>query len=285
MSDWPKGPTAWIEDRRLFISVPFTWNLYDVCTEVSQRSFLWDYATVGGPAVKLSRRFKTPFRWLGDVTVDYRDMPGVLERVNPWAMRTSVGCPNNCSFCGVSRIEPVFRELDIHKVTPIICDNNFLACSKKHRKYIYKNLHAICKNGPQVDFNQGLDARKMSKWDADWLSELRAKCRLAYDYPAEGEAVRKAFRLLRNAGVILKNISVYALIGWKDTPAEAWERCNEINSWGVYTCPMWFHELDAMYWNQVTEKQKALGWDKQKRQHIMGYFWQHRGEPLKSPPK
>ena len=120
MSDWPKGPTAWIEDRRLFVSVPFTWNLYDVRTMASQRSFLWDAVSVGGPAVKLSRGFKEPFRWPDEVTVDYGDMPGVLERVNPWAMRTSTGCPNRCEYCGVARIEPVFRELDIHKVVPIV---------------------------------------------------------------------------------------------------------------------------------------------------------------------
>jgi len=277
MSDWPKGPTAWIDDRRLFVSVPFTWNLNDVRTEVSQQSFLWDHATVGGPAVKLSRDFEKPFRWPDDVAVDYGDMAGVLERVNPWAMRTSVGCPNSCGFCGVPRIEPIFRELDIHKVTPIVCDNNFLACSKKHRRYIYKNLHAICDNGVQVDFNQGLDARRMSKWDADWLCEVGAKCRLAYDYPAEGDAVREAFGILRSAGITKKQIFVYALIGWGDRPEEAWKRCREIETWGVYTCPMWFHELDAMKWNAVTEKQDALGWTDQKRLDIMGWFWQHRG--------
>jgi len=91
MSDWPKGPTAWIDDRRLFVSVPFTWNLNDVRTSVSQRSFLWDHATVGGPAIKLSRGFEKPFRWPDDVTVDYGDMDGVLHRGE------SVG---NADFCG-----------------------------------------------------------------------------------------------------------------------------------------------------------------------------------------
>ena len=277
MNDWPKGPTTWLEDRRLFVSVPFTWNLSDVRAMAAQRSFLWDAVTVGGPAVKLSQGFSEPFRWHGEVTVDYGDMLGVLERVNPSAMRTSTGCPNRCGYCGVSRIEPVFAELPIKIARPVVCDNNFLACSEAHRAHVYHLLEGLdC-----VDFNQGLDARRLTVWDARRLRRLDAKCRLAYDGRAEGEAVTNAISMLRKAGIPKKRIYVYALIGWKDEPRAAWERCKEIESWGVYCCPMWFHELDTMEWNKVTEKQEALGWDEQRRLRIMGYFWKHRGTPEK----
>jgi len=278
MNDWPKGPTSWIEDRHLFVSVPFTWNLPDIRAAASQRSFFWDGVTVGGPAVKLSRRFKNPFRWPDGVTVDYGDIDGVLERVNPRAMRTSMGCVNSCGFCGVPIIEPKFYEWRIHTATPIICDNNFLACSETHRRCVYNclNQHPF---DVQIDFNQGLDARRLSGWDARWLKKLGAMCRLAYDTEAVGDDVRNAYGRLRAAGVIKKNISFYALVGWLDTPEQAWKRCLEIESWKVHCCPMWFHELDALEWNQVTEKQKALGWTNQKRLDIMGWFWQHRGTP------
>ncbi len=283
MSDWPKGPTAWIEDRQLFVSVPFTWNLYDVRTAVSQQSFLWDGATVGGPAIRLARNFETPFEWPDGVNVDCGDITGVLNRVNPIATRTSVGCPNSCGFCGVSTIEPQFSELAQWDAKPIVCDNNFLACSLIHRGEVYQRLMAIPESITAlhpIDFNQGLDARRLTDWDANQLRVIKAKCRLAYDGPGDGPIALAAVELLRYHKVPLKSLFVYALIGYTDSPAEAWERCKQIESWGVYCCPMWFHELDAMHWNKVTEKQEALGWDHEKRKHIMGYFWQHRGKPL-----
>jgi len=279
MSDWPKAPTAWIEDRQLFVSVPFTWNLYNVRASVSQASFLWDHATVGGPAIRLARIFEAPFEWPDGVNVDYGDIPGVLNRVNPIATRTSVGCPNSCGFCGVSTIEPQFSELAQWDTKPIVCDNNFLACSSEHRAEVYARLETLNCLAGIVDFNQGLDAYLLTTWDAERLSKLKANCRLACDTASSLGIVKDAVVLLRSAKNALKRIFVYALIGWKDSPFDAWKRCIEIESLGVYCCPMWFHELDAMYWNKVTEKQKALGWDHEKRKHIMGYFWQHRGQP------
>jgi hypothetical protein len=278
MSDWPKGPTAWIDGRRLFVSVPFTFNLYDVRPIVSQLSFLWDAVTVGGPAVRLM----PDFEWPDIVTVDRGDMPGVLERVNPLATRTSLGCPNACEYCGVSRIEPEFVELVRWEPKPIICDNNFLACSESHRDRVYNSLDGVGTVDMPVDFNQGLDARLLTQWDADWLRKLKAKCRLAYDSPSNGDAVRSAFAMLRAAKIPLKMIFVYALIGWKDTPSEAWARCMEIEKMGVYCCPMWFHELDAMQWNEITKKQEDLGWADADRTKIMGYFWKHRGIPMET---
>ena len=262
----------------MFVSIPFTWNLPEVRAAVSQQSFFWDGVTVGGPAVKLSKRFQKPFRWPESVTVDYGDMIGVLQRVNPKATRTSIGCVNSCEFCGVSRIEPDFGELFGWENNPVICDNNFLACSKSHKEIVYENLEMLACTAGEIDFNQGLDAFLMTEWDAVWLDRLKAMCRLSCDTADELSIGKSAFNTLRSTGNALARISVYALIGWKDTPTEAWARCKEIESWGILCCPMWFHELDALEWNKVTEKQKALGWTKQKRLDIMGYFWQHRGD-------
>jgi hypothetical protein len=278
MSDWPKGPLAWIEDRHLYVSVPFTWNLNEVRTKVSQASMFWDHATVGGPAVKLSRGFSSPFRWPSGVTVDYGDMPGVLQRANPLATRTSTGCPNSCAFCGVSKIEPGFSELIDWDNKPIICDNNFLGCSKSHRAIVYERLADLRLPAGVVDFNQGLDAFLMTDWDAVWLNRLKATCRFSCDAVDDLSIGRAAFGLLRSAGNAKARITIYALIGWRDTPKEAWERCDELASWGILCCPMWFHKLDAMEWNIVTEEQEALGWTNQKRLDIMGWFWQRRGD-------
>ena len=57
-SRWPKGPTSWIENERMYISVPFTWNMPKVrellrwYTEAERPT-----VTIGGPGVYLALHF------------------------------------------------------------------------------------------------------------------------------------------------------------------------------------------------------------------------------------
>lgn len=95
--DWPKAPTSWVEDRRLFMSIPFTWNLLGVREFLRHPNMFWDMATVGGPAVELMPEVLAGMDW---VTIGH-GMPGVLQRVNPQATRTTEGCNRTCGFCGV----------------------------------------------------------------------------------------------------------------------------------------------------------------------------------------
>lgn len=95
MIDWPRKPTRWIDNRVLYVSVPFTWNLPEVRADLMQRSFLWDAAIVGGPAVELMPEY---LAGIDGVTIGH-DCPGILQRINPQATRTTLGCPNRCGFC------------------------------------------------------------------------------------------------------------------------------------------------------------------------------------------
>lgn len=53
MIEWGKNSISWIEERTLYLSIPFTWLLADARLVLQQRSFLWDRAIVGGSAVSL----------------------------------------------------------------------------------------------------------------------------------------------------------------------------------------------------------------------------------------
>lgn len=272
IADWPKAPTMWTEGRTLFVSIPFTWNLRTVRVYLRRPNLLWDTAIVGGPAVKLMPGF---FARLPHVT-EGDDMPGVLQRVNPMATRTTTGCPNACGFCGVKRIEPGrFAELSDWPDQPILTDNNLFAASVEHFDRVMDRIegHGWC------DFNQGVDARRLTQHHAERIGRIKKPLvRLALDgmaYSGEWEAALG--RLLR-AGVALKNIRSYALVGYKSDPAEAWCRCQWIESFGVKALPMWFHPLDAMRFNAVTEDQRGLDWNEQERTHLMGYFYKHRGQ-------
>ena len=128
MIDWPKDIVCWSEGDgkggvgRRCMSVPFTWLLQKAQRIVDSFPGVW---IAGGPAVMLMPDY------LKRCQIGYQ-YPGVLQRINPQATRTSEGCPRQCSFCGVRRIYPLFRELETCPDQPIICDDNLTATSGEH---------------------------------------------------------------------------------------------------------------------------------------------------------
>jgi len=271
---WPKGPTEWIENRTLHVSVPFTWNLPAVRGRLCQRDFRWDRARVGGPAVDLMPDYLAD---LAHVEVGGQ-IEGVLQRVNPEATRTTNGCVRSCTFCGVGRglIEPGgLVELADWPDLPIVCDNNLLAASVDHFDRVIDRLihHA------RADFNQGLDARFLTSYHARRIGEVPGVLvRLAADAPCgrADDRWRRALELLLDAGLPRARIRSYCLIGHASGPQEAWDRCRDVESFGVMALPMWFHALDALEHNAVTPGQAALGWTDADRKALMQWFYQHR---------
>lgn len=238
---WPRKPTYWMDKKVLNISIPFTWNLPGVLAELHQKSFCWDHAFVGGPAVQLMPGF---FDNLDYVTA-HNWCKGVLQRVNPLATRTTLGCIRRCGFCaiGTGRIEGNFKELDYWP-----------------------------------DFNQGLDSRLLTDYHAARLKEIKKPTiRLALDHMDYRDQWQEAFDRLREAGIAKRNISSYCLVGFGSDPRESWQRCEWVESHGVKAYPMWYHSLDQLQKNIVTDDQRRLGWTDAGRKEIMGYYYKHRG--------
>jgi len=271
-SQWPKGPLYWQDGDTLYCSIPFTWDLKEVYIRLMQRDFFWESATVGGPAVEL---FPDYFNDLDFVTVGH-SCPGVLQRINPAATRTTLGCPNRCGFCAVPKIEGGFRELEDWPDLPVICDNNILKASAEHLDKVFDRLE----KHEGVDFNQGLDFRLVNDHHIERLARLKApKVRLACDKRSDLPEWNLCVDRMIAGGVKKTWLNSYALIGWKDGPGEAWERCEFIAGKVRQVCPMWFHRLDATDKNQVSEEQRAAGWTDAARKGIMAYYYQHRGSP------
>lgn len=275
---WPKRPARWIEGTTLCISIPFTWNLPALHHELEQRALMWDRVLVGGPAIKLLPEFFSGLPW---VEVG-GDLPGVLQRVNPMATRTTTGCVRKCGFCAIGRgmVEPGgLVELDDWPNLPIIADNNLLAASESHFDRVIDRLLTW----GWADFNQGLDARLLSEHHAERLAEIpKPMIRLALDSMSSCELWEHAYQLLRAAGMAKHSIRSYCLIGYQDTPAEAWKRCEWVQDHGVKALPMWYHDLFALEWNKVTDDQRRLGWDEAERMRIVGWYYQHRGSKPES---
>jgi hypothetical protein len=272
---WPKKSTEWIDQRTLFVSIPFTWLLPDLYSVFQTRSFLYDKIIIGGPGIELIPNF---FNDLTHVEVRH-SMPGVLQKINLFATRTTIGCPRKCKFCGIGKglIEAEYKELKEWPDLPVLMDNNLLASSEKHFDKVMERLkkHSWC------DFNQGIDVRLLNPYHAKRLAELHNPViRLALDSMKQSKKWERAFELLRKAGIAKSKISSYCLIGFNDKPDEAWKRCDFVESFKIKAYPMWYHALDQLRLNIVTEKQKKLGWSEEKRKQIMGYYYKHRGQHL-----
>uniref|UniRef100_A0A6M3KXY2 Radical SAM superfamily protein n=1 Tax=viral metagenome TaxID=1070528 RepID=A0A6M3KXY2_9ZZZZ len=269
--EWPKKQITWIEDRTLYISVPFTWCLPEVKTIIQQRSFFWNSVIVGGPAIYLMPDYLAEIDY---VSVGH-NMDGVLQRVNPMATRTTIGCIRSCKFCGVRKFEGDFKELEDWPNLPIICDNNLLAASQKHFDKVIDRLV----KWEWADFNQGLDSRLLTEYHAGRLSRIKKPIiRLALDSIKYIDAWVVAFEKLIKAGIAKTNIRSYAIVGFDSDPSECWTRCELITKQGIKVLPMWYHALDTLEKNIVTKNQTDLGWNDYERKRIMGWYYKHRGE-------
>ena len=277
VASWPKGPIHWRDGSTVCVSIPFTWNLPEVRRFLSRTRLVWTRAVVGGPAVDLMPDY---FAGMEGVSIGH-DSPGILQRVNPMATRTTTGCIRRCKFCGIGqgRIEPGgLRELPDWPDLPILADNNLLAASPEHFDRVMDRLEA---SWGWADFTQGLDSRLLTQHHAERLARLRdprTLIRLALDSMVYVDSWEDAFRRLRAASVALKYIRSYALIGFLDGPVEAWERCQWIEDHGIKVLPMWFHPLNALRKNWVTSDQHDLGWSNRERKNIMQWFYQHKAK-------
>ena len=171
MYQWNKNIASCKIGKNLYLSIPFTW-LLPKARGLAEKHKGQVYA--GGPAVDLMPSEISNVAKLGG------EMPvRPINLHNPLATFTTRGCPNNCSFCAVPKIEGDLKELDVWPVRPVICDNNLLASSKKHFDRVIDRLKLL----PYVDFNQGLDARLFNRHHASRFAELKgAKVRFAFDH-------------------------------------------------------------------------------------------------------
>lgn len=239
-SQWGNGLAEWIENDTAFLSVVFSWqldNAYQRAAWLKQQGYK---VRAGGPAVSLNPTFLEGVAEIGGQV-------NALPHHNPNATFTTRGCIRKCPFCAVPKIEGAFVELDDFPIRPLVCDNNFLASSRAHFDRVIDKLKALA----GVDFNQGLDARLLTKYHAARLAELDLyAARLAWDDTKYESSFMSAFETLTGAGIPAKLIRVYVLIGFDDTPEDALYRLRTILELGALPNPMRYQPLDSVRKNQ-----------------------------------
>lgn len=249
MYSWRKSIAQWSIKNTLYLSVVFSWDL-DKAIQIQGQSRL--RVIIGGPAAKLAgieSQEPLPF--------------SPLHFHNPLATFTTRGCPNKCGFCAVPILEGDFRELPSWEIKPVICDNNLLAASQRHFDRVIDSLKPL----PYVDFNQGIDAYLFTDHHARRMGELKAvKVRFALDSVADETAVIDAIARARSHG--LKDIGVYVLFGFNDTPEDARYRMEKIRSLGIRPNPMRYQPLNC----QTKNSYVADGWTKKQLEDTERYY-------------
>jgi hypothetical protein len=162
----------------------------------------------------------------------------------------SRGCIRKCGFCSVPKLEgpPAdLREKIQSLIYPghkrvILWDNNILG--NTNWEPIFDELAGL---DIEVDFNQGLDARRVTPLVAKKLARLRVhSIRMAYDYPGVGPFVRQAIELLSKEGISPRKVVVYTLYNYVDDPENFKDRVGEIIEWGATSYPMRFEPLTSL---------------------------------------
>ena len=238
---WIGGLTDWTEGNTAFLSVVFSWQLPQAYQRAVWLKMQGYHVRAGGPAVSLHPYY----------LIDVAEIGGEVDALpyhNPNATFTSRGCIRRCPFCAVPRIEGDLIELEDWEPKPIVCDNNLLACSRKHFDRVIDRLKPI----KGVDFNQGLDARLLTKYHTGRLAELDLRMvRLAWDDVQFESQVASAIEKLRKALIPVKKIRVYVLFGFQDTPEDALYRMRTLKKeWGIDPLPM---RLQKMAINRAFE--------------------------------
>ena len=161
----------------------------------------------------------------------------------------SRGCVRKCAFCGVPRLEGTQREMPPitslvagvdeqfgPKKDLILMDNN-IAASSRYRDVIAEIRDLGFQRGAlferpdsppvkrRVDFNQGVDARILSKTPM-YLKEMATICidplRIAFDHVGMRRVYERSVQMAADHG--LRSLSNYMLYNFMDTPSDLYER-------------------------------------------------------------
>lgn len=232
---WSNSFAEWQDCDTAYLSVAFTWDLQAACSRAVRLRQMGYHVRAGGPAVVLMPHILKGVAELGG-EVD------ALPHHNPQATFTSRGCPRRCAFCAVPKIEGELRELAEWEPRPIVCDNNLMACSRRHFDRVIDRLRPLT----GIDFIQGMDAGLLTKYHAERLTSLDCIVRLAWDNINTGNAFMAAYEKLRKAGLPKHRIQVCVLIGYQDTPGDAWFRLRTVHNLGVLPNPMRYNPLDTL---------------------------------------
>lgn len=141
----------------------------------------------------------------------------------------SRGCPVNCSFCIVPRLEGVTFTLNWDfQPAPVLCDNNLSALPAEFQEHILRRYR---ETGTHLaDCNSGFEPRAFTEETYErWRAIYRGAWRFAFDVMGERADVERMMGILR--AVPARRKRVYVLVG-NEPFAACYERAEQVIAWG-----------------------------------------------------
>ncbi len=220
---WRGGLVDWVIDDKAFISVVFTWRLAAAYSLALWHKEMGKRVIVGGPALHSKKDY------FGDIAEYSNEDHFAIYQHNPMATMASRGCPVDCWFCIVPKIEGTeFTLIPDFKVRPILCDNNLSALPVEYQEHIISRYEKT--EIPLLDANSGFAPLS---FDRDtyhrWKRINKGPWRLAYDSPEDREPIRRALNILKDEPANKKMI--YVLIGNQPID-QCLRRIQEVIEWG-----------------------------------------------------
>jgi len=267
---WVDGLAEWTEGSVAYLSVAFSWKLYEARARAVWYRSLGYRVRAGGPGLFLPSRRKL----LEDVAELGGEIPDAVTHHNPQATIASRGCPEDCSFCIVPAMwGKTFTLIPDFTPRPVLCDDNLSALPVEYQeKIIRKYLEA----GVRLeDANSGFAPRAFDQGTYDrWSQILRGPWRFGYDELEERELVRSMMSVLRSNGVTPRKMQVYCMIG-NESFADCMQRIREIHEWGgepYCQRQMKLNALERVPWIK-------FDWTEQKLAHVARWVARHLSNP------
>lgn len=162
----------------------------------------------------------------------------------------SRGCPRNCSFCHVAKMQGLKSEkvADLSEFWSgqkniVLLDPNITACTEKDILF-----EQLINSKANVDFTQGLDMRLMTNEIAEYLKQIKFKqLHFAWDNYSDGSVLIPKFEKFKNITEYdRRKLVVYVLVGDKERTVtkEDLERIRILKEIGYYPYVMIYNKAE-----------------------------------------
>lgn len=214
---------------KVWLSVVFSWDA-TIAARIANRVKDRADVEVGGPGMTQMHHFWPRETGLAKETLT-KGVDNRFDRQRGKYLMTfaSRGCPVNCWFCIVPRIEGTTFTLDWDfEPAPVLCDNNLSALPVEFQKHIIARYQETAT--PLKDANSGFEPRTFDGGTYErWKPILMGPWRFAYDDMQETEQVKVMMALLKRESPRQKR--VYCLVG-NEPYEQCHERAQKIIEWG-----------------------------------------------------